>query len=206
MTKKKGTKKEDKRCLVDCNGDLMPVKLIDQPVVKEHDLVEHLISEAKTLNTLLEEFKKKATKLISKHLDDIAQRYNEDWKGNAILYNYSKTEAIEFSISNTIDFDSRLEVAKTKIYHCIEKWSEGSNVHIIALVKKAFDSDKKGLVDTKRIISLTTLKIEDEDWKEAMQIIRESIITKSTKKYIQFKQREDSTEKLAVITLNFSAI
>lgn len=206
MTKTKKTLKTKDRFLMDVKGDLIPVSYLDKNVVKEHDLVEFLLSEANTLNCLLSEFKARSTKAICKHLSDTAEKYGEKWKGNALLYNYSRDKAVEYSIANFMDFDNKLEIAKTKIYNCIERWTEGINENVTTLVKAAFDTDKRGLVDTKRILGLTRLKLKDPEWKEAMEIIRDSITLSTTKKYINFRIREAEDKAFKTVTLNYSSL
>jgi hypothetical protein len=50
------------------------------------------------------------------------------------------------------------------------------------------------------------MKLEDQEWAEAMEIIRESIIKTGSKKYVNFKVREDDSSTLKPIQLNYSAI
>lgn len=194
------------RTIIDVDGDLVPTSMIPAHELKRHDMIESIIDEAKTLNWIMKEFKKKTNKQITDYLSQVADSYGEKWKGNATLWNYSKTKAIEVNIQNQLQFDERLQLAKKKIYSCIERWSTGASTNIITLVKKAFDTDKQGLVDTKRILTLTTLKIEDEEWKEAIEIIRESIIKTGSKRYINFKTKEEDLESLKTISLNYSSI
>lgn len=194
------------RTIIDVDGDLVPASMIPSLELKRHDMIEGIIDEAKTLNWIMKEFKKKTNKMITDYLSQVAEQYGEHWKGNATLWNYGKTKAIEVNIQNQLQFDERLQLAKEKIYNCIERWSTGASENIIVLVKKAFDTDKQGLVDTKRILTLTTLKIIDEEWKEAIEIIRESIIKTGSKRYINFKTKEEDLESLKTISLNYSSI
>lgn len=194
------------RYIMDVDGEAIPETVINKTELTRHDLVEFLISEASTMNILLTEFKAKTLELVCNYLNSIADQFGEEWKGNATLWNYSRTKSVELTISKQIQFDEQLQVAKTKIYNCIEKWSSGASDNIVILVKKAFDSDKSGFVDTKRILALTTLKFDDEEWNEAITIIRQSIIQTGSKKYINFKTKDAETSALKAITLNYSAV
>lgn len=194
------------KAIQDVDGDLIPISMIAEDDLKKHNLVENIIAEAESLSEILYEFKTKSFKLICDYLSETAQKYGESWKGNATLWNYSRTKSIEINIKNQLQFDEKLQIAKEKIFSCIERWSEGANANIVTLVRKAFDTDKRGLVDTKRILTLTTMKLEDQEWAEAMEIIRESIIKTGSKKYVNFKVREDDSSTLKPIQLNYSAI
>ena len=50
------------------------------------------------------------------------------------------------------------------------------------------------------------LKIEDEDWKKAMHVIKESLSVESTKSYVRFKKRNELTGEMEPIHLDIAKL
>ena len=110
------------------------------------------------------------------------------------------------SICRCIAFDERLNIAKAKIDDCLKRWSGTASDELKILVLRAFNVDKKGNVDVRQILGLKQFRFEDPVWKEAMQIIDESITTTNSKEYLVFSMRENPRGQFQSISLNFSNI
>jgi hypothetical protein len=65
--------------------------------------------------------------------------------------------------------------------------------------------NQKQQLDVKEIMKLIKLDIQDEQWLEAMEIIKKSITVESTKQYLNFRRR-DISGRMVTITLNYSAL
>jgi len=190
---------------LDSEGDPVPIKFISEHDQTKDALIESLHAEALVLHQNLAGFKAKALSMIDEYLQSVAASYNENWKGNATIYNFTGDKAIEIKISNKLAFDERLNVAKHKIDEYLLSLVKNSGKEIIALVTKAFKVDAKGNVDVKQIISLKQHKFDHPLWKEAMAIIDEALRVEATRRYIVFKQKDESGSWIS-ITLNFSAM
>jgi hypothetical protein len=94
------------------------------------------------------------------------------------------------AVSDAIQFNEKLQVAKTLIDNCIRRWADGSRSEIKLLVEDAFYVDKQGNINKNRILGLRRLAIEDAEWQEAMKAITDSIQVMSTKTYIRFYERQ----------------
>lgn len=182
----------NQKYLVDSDGDKVPIKYIDNNILKRHDIVEDVFGSVGKLQSEMARVKREVQGKVKTFLEETAAEYGEAWKGNATLNNFNQSKQIEVKISKRLTFDERLQVAKTKIDHCIKKWGQGSSQKIITLVNKAFNVDKKGNVDSKQILALRTLNFDDPDWKEAMDIISSAITIESTKEFIYFRVKNDS--------------
>jgi len=199
------TTKEGKSFWIDPEGCEVPTKYISDHDKKKDALVENLSKKAASLSLQLADFKKFALDALDKHLARVANSYNEDWKGNAIIYNFSANLAVEIKISNKLAFDERLNVAKTKIDNYIMSLVKNSGKEIVLLITKAFKVDKKGNVDVKQIISLKQIDIKHPEWQQAMDIIDEALKVEATRRYITFKIKDDEGCWFNII-LNFSSI
>jgi Protein of unknown function (DUF3164) len=198
--------KNGKKYWKNAEGELIPASRIFQHEKKSDRLVEKIHRRVTRLNERLVSEKQALAVDINKFLDEVAKENGTtDFEGNATIFNFDKTKQIEVKIAKHFVADERLNVAKKKIDLCIEKWSAGASDNIIALVNKAFKVDRKGNVDVKQLKGLRELNIKDMQWKEAMELIEDSIKVDVTKTYFNFRSRSDEG-KMTAIPLNFSAL
>jgi len=193
-------------CWVDPDGVPVPEKYIDARTKERDKIVEQALKDIKALRAEMERVKTKVEKLILDYLEETAEEYGENWKGNAQLLNFGSDQMVLVKINKIFSFDERLQIAKSKIDKCINKWSDGASAKLIAVVNHAFNVDEKGRVDKRRILGLQKLEINDPDWKEAMDIINKSMVTEGTRRYIGYLERDPDTEEMQPILLNYSAI
>ncbi len=79
-------------------------------------------------------------------------------------------------------------------------------MNLQAVIKEAFQVDKKGEIAKSRILGLRRYNIKDKKWSEAMELIDEAIQITSTKQYIAFYQRKAQNKPFQLVSLNFSAL
>lgn len=188
---------------IDPSGEKVPVRYVDRTDKKRDMLVERTIKKIENANLKLKQLKEKIEMDVDRYLEAIAAEYGEDWKGNATLRNFDQTKEVQIKFGQTFSFDERLQVARQLIDKCIERWSEGSDMKIRMLVNQAFKVDKKGQLDAKLILSLRQIKINDKDWKQAMELIADSVKVENRRKYFIFR-RKDVDGKWQTISMNFS--
>jgi len=138
---------------------------------------------------------------LEDYLDLSASEYGVTYggaKGNITLTSFDGSMKVERAIGEYRVFDERIQAAKAQIDACIERWSEGSNDKIVALVDHAFRVNKQGKIDVNQVLSLRNLAIEDAEWSAAMDSIADSITTVSKKEYIRLYQREPSGKYVAI--------
>ncbi|OYT15198.1 MAG: sulfate transporter [Bacteroidetes bacterium 4572_77] len=189
----------------DHEGALVPKRFIPVDVLKSDTIVERMIKRVEKENVKMLKFKQRIENDLKEYLEKLAEKHGEEWEGNATIYNFDKTMAVEVNVAKSISFNEKLSIAKTKIDKLIMKWGEGSNKKLVAIINKSFKVDKKGSFDSKRILELRTLDINDPEWKAAMELISDAIVITGSKVYYNFKRKDDDG-KWINITLNFSAI
>lgn len=175
------------------------------------ELVGKLIDTAVTLSNLLNKFKKDAFGEVNDFFELLLQNYNLDakknsQKGNITLENFSGTLKVQISNADSISFDEKLQIAKLKIDECLHELTEGSSPEIKTLITKAFEVDKKGDVNAKKILALKSYDISHVKWKEAMSIIDESIEIIGSKAYIRFYKRESVDKAYDLISLDLASV
>lgn len=175
------------------------------------ELVGKLIDTAVTLSNLLNKFKKDAFGEVNDFFELLLQNYGLDakknsQKGNITLENFSGTLKVQISNADSISFDEKLQIAKLKIDECLHELTEGSSPEIKTLITKAFEVDKKGDVNAKKILALKSYDISHAKWKEAMTIIDESIEIIGSKAYIRFYKRESVDKAYNLISLDLASV
>lgn len=185
----------------DACGRLTPVRLIKDVDLQRDALVKELFLEAEGLSRNIKQFKKKSFNDISAHISLAAEKYGLKIggnKGNVTLLSYDGRYKITRAVSEKLDFNESLAAAKELIDRCIAKWSDGANEHLKTLIDKAFKTDREGKISTVKVLELMTVRINDEDWRLAMQALSDSMSVSSTKSYIRFYIRQEDGSYKAV--------
>lgn len=194
--------------MVNAAGHLVPAGLISEIDKTRNDLVREIVSKATNLRSILVDFKAETMADIQAFVELSAEKYNVKLggiKGNVTLCSFDGQYQVKLSQADMKMFDERLQAAKELVDACIHKWTEGSRDEIKALVEHAFQTDKEGNINQTRIYSLMQLKIEDEQWQEAMQALRDSIQVVNTKPYVRIYQR-NKAGKYEQLSLDLAAL
>lgn len=185
------------------SGHLVPAELVSDIDKTRNNLVLEIVSKVNDLRGLLADFKDDAFGDIQAFAELSAEKYKVKLggiKGNITLSSFDGRYQIKLSQADVKIFDERLQAAKVLVDSCIHRWTEGSRTEIKALVEHAFQTDKEGKISLGRIYTLLQLDIDDEEWQQAMQALRDSMQVVSTKSYLRIYQRnqEGKFEQLAV--------
>lgn len=192
-------------------GELIHPDLVRVDEKLKDELVEDLITKAKDAQVKLKEFKTDAVESVESYYQLLLQEYDIDAKknskkGNLALENFSGTAKVEIRVADRIDFDEKLKIAKMKIDEYLNEITKNSNPEIKTLITKAFEVDKKGDVNAKKILALKSYDIQNPLWQEAMKIIDDATQVVSSKSYIRFYQREDTSKPYKQISLDISSL
>lgn len=202
---------DDKGRWLNGKGEFVHPDLIRIDEQLKDDLVESILAKVENKNTELVALKDEINNDIESYLDLLLEKYNLDArsnakKGNFTFENYSKTQKIIIQIAEKIQFNDKLNIAKLKIDEYLNDIVKDSSEDIKVLINKAFEVDKKGNLDSKKILSLRSYDIKDARWQEAMEIIAESVEIVGIKPYIRFYKREKATDSYTAVSLDFANI
>lgn len=186
--------------------------LVPREQVREQDLLRDqtardLAAQAIALNKALAEFKAAALADIADLVKIAGDRYGVKLggaKGNVSIATYDGAFKIQRATAERITFTEELEAAKALINACIDRWSQGANPHIRALVDRAFRTDSKGQIKMAAVLDLLRLEIEDEEWRRAMEAIKDSIQATGTAVYVRVYQRVGMTDKYVAVPLDIA--
>lgn len=184
----------EKKFMVDPQGRQVPVELIKDIDLLRDQTVSQIMKKAFEMRNSVQKFKAQIAQDINTFCQMSAEQHNVKFggkKGNLTLSSFDGKYKISINVADNKVFNEKLQVAKSLIDNCIRRWSQGSRPEIRILVEDAFQVDKQGNVNTGRILGLRRLKIEDEEWKQAMECITESLSVTDSKSYLRFYERKD---------------
>ena len=174
-------------------GHLVPEDNIGEIDKIRDGLVIGLISESKSRAADMAAFKRTCHTKIASFIELSAQDHGVSMggqKGNVTLTSYDGRYKVIRAVDETINFTEGLVIAREMIQRCIQRWSDGANAHLVALVNKAFETDRDGNLSTARVMGLASVKIDDAEWHNAVDAIHKSVQVTSTKSYIRFYERD----------------
>lgn len=193
----------------DAKGSFVPLSKIKDIDKDRSKTVAGLCEAAKEESARLFGFKSVAMQAVA----DFVERSLADYgikhgraKGNITLTSFDGRYQIVRQMAETITFDERLQAAKALIDECIQSWSKGSNVNMKVLINDAFQVDSAGKISIGRVLGLRRLDISEPKWLAAMDAIGQSMRVASTKPYIRFYERDETTLKYIPINLDMAAV
>lgn len=171
---------------------------------------QRLLTKALSINKKLVEFKDLIRELSQEAYEAYMEEKNtkRESKGNFMWYNFDRSIKIEVSVNEPIQFDDlTITAAKEKFDQFLEENVTAKSSFIKQMVIDAFQTQRSGKLDTKRVINLTRYenKINDAKFSEAVQLINEAIRRPKSKTYFRVWMRDTNGEYINV-DLNLSSI
>lgn len=188
-------------------GHLVPRDQVRQQDLLRDAVASKLAADAIEINRLLREFKALALGDIADLVKISAEKYKVSLggeKGNVTVATFDGRYKIIRAHAERIVFTEEIEAARALVTACIVRWSEGANANIRALVDRAFRTDSKGQIKMSAVLELLRLEIDDEEWKSAMEAIRDSIQSTGTAVYVRVYERVEGTDQYRPISLDLA--
>ena len=188
-------------------GHLVPRDQVRQQDLLRDAVASKLAADAIEINRLLREFKALALGDIADLVKISAEKYKVSLggeKGNVTVATFDGRFKVIRAYAERIVFTEEIEAARALINACIVRWSEGANANIRALVDRAFRTDSKGQIKMSAVLELLRLEIDDEEWKNAMEAIRDSIQSTGTVVYVRVYERVEGTDQYRPISLDLA--
>ncbi len=191
----------------DHRGNEVPREYVPKEDKDNEKIVATIYKEAEKLSNQLAKFKERAFEITDKQYANILKAAKidpSDRKGNYSITSFDKSVKIEVNVSDRIDFDDNINLAQIKLNEFIKSKTEGVDADLSVLVNNAF-STRKGRLDKGRIFDLMQLNIKGQLWAEAMELIRKSITTNSSVRYMDISSK-DSEGRYVPVRLNFASL
>ena len=188
----------------------MPIRRVKPADLERDRLVKGMVMEAERIHAALLEFRDRSMDAVDAFVEKTAKEYGtsmaDGGKGNITLASYDGRQRVQIAVTEYLQFDEKLEVARKLIGECLKRWGRNADNKIKAIVREALRVDKRGQVDAKRILGLRKLEMDgDEQWAEAMRALSDSVSVARSKRYVRVQRR---TEKggYETITLSLAAL
>lgn len=193
----------------DASGNLIPESKVKDIDKLRHQVVTDLCTMAEKSRDGLADFKAHAMQEVAALVSTSMEQYGVKAggeKGNVTLVSFDGRYKLVRSMQDKLTFGEQLMAAKALIDECVHEWAHNADDNIKVLVNHAFQTDKEGKINTGRVLGLRRLEIRDAKWQSAMQAIADSIQTASTKPYVRFYKRNDTTGEYQPISLDVAAV
>lgn len=193
----------------DARGVLTPESLV-KPVDKERDaLVRAIVARAVPLSQSLRDFKQDTFADIQALIDLSAEQYGATIggkKGNVTLYTYDGRYKVQRAMQDRIAFDERIQAAKELIDACVAEWTQDARPELLAIIDRAFSTDKEGEINPGRVLQLRRHDITDPRWLRAMDALAEAVQVVSSKSYIRIYERVGDSDQYTPISLDMAGV
>lgn len=192
---------------VAADGSMKPEEAVTKAEKSKEEMFDDLFAKAKELQAQMKEFKDYANTVLGAYLETCAKRARVGgWKGNKKIFDYDGRRVIEVSTREVVKFDEKLSFAKAKFDEWILEKTENGDADLSDFIQKAFDVDSEGNINRTFLFKLLSFPVKHPTFKKAQELLRESMTVVDTKKYTNFKEREDTDSKLEQIVLDFAAL
>lgn len=193
----------------DARGVLTPESMV-KPVDKERDaLVRAIVGRAIPLSQSLRDFKQDTFADIQALIDLSAEQYGATIggkKGNVTLYTYDGRYKVQRAMQDRIAFDERIQAAKELIDACVAEWTQDARPELLAIIDRAFSTDKEGEINPGRVLQLRRHDITDPRWLRAMDALAEAVQVVSSKSYIRIYERAGDSDQYIPISLDMAGV
>lgn len=174
----------------------------------KHEMVNTLCNEADFLQGLLMRFHQKAMAELTA-FRGVMNQYGDlpaNSKGGFSITNADDTFRCRLKFQNLGDFDEKAEIAESHIRSFFERTLMKTDKNSYELVMKLLER-KKGKLEYSRVMEILSFeeRYDDEGWKKACQLLKESFHHTGTKNYLEFEQKDDNGV-WKKINLNLSAL
>lgn len=192
----------------DKDGHKIPSGFIPKIDREKHAAALKIHKKAVEISARLSAFKSEvfamADDLYERTLTEKNIKLRNNSKGGYSIVTIDKSVKIEVTISESIAFDDRIDIAQKLINEYLEDKTKDGDAELSLLINEAFRTTH-GRLDTRRIINLMKLQIKHTKWVKAMELIKESMSTSNSKRYIRVWEMQPNGEYKS-IKLDFASI
>ncbi len=190
-------------------GHLVPESSVREQDKLRDQVATELVAMAEALNNELAAFKSKALADIADLVAIAAERYGVTLggeKGNVSVVSFDGEYKVIRSYANRISFTEEMLAAKTLVLECVKSWTDGANAHLVEVVHRMLSPGRNGQIRTADVLEMLRWEINDENWKRAMQAVKDSILVSGTAVYVRFYKRVAGTDQYQAIPLDLAAV
>ena len=193
----------------DSEGRMVPEDLMKPQDIVRDDLVEDLATKYLECLENVRKVKAEMERRIDEYRNTVLLQFGIESKHtnspSITLNSFDGKYRITITGNTVIEFNENVTAAKAKFdeYLADQLKSSEASAGLKALVESAFRI-KQGQMDVKSILALTRINIPDEKFQEAVNIIKASIVTRTTNPSLRVYVKGDKGYELQ--ELKFSTL
>jgi len=191
-------------CAVNADGAYVPLERIRDVDKLRDALVRELCAEAMELSGRLAHFRMGAAADIGAFADASAEEHGVKLRGRRggfSLLSYDGLLKIVVDNDTLIAVNEKVGVAREAVFACVRRWSEGVNANLAEVVRRAFETDKRGHLSLARLLALRSYSVVDPEWDAAMEALAQGLTVYGTKTYIRYYERATAADAWRQIAL-----
>lgn len=191
----------------DAKGGLQPVSTIKPQHLLEDEMTRKIMGFMVAASDQVSRLKEHTFNDIGEFDALLAQEYGltkGGKKGNATYMTVDGLYKVQIAMQDRLDFGPEMQIAKQLVDGCLNKWAATANAALRTLVQDAFNTDKTGQISRHQIFMLLRQDVDDDDWKKAMEAIRNSIRVVGTVKYVRAYRRDAYNAPWEAVTVDMA--
>jgi len=195
--------------MMDSQGRLVPADQVSEQDQLRDQLVNELVPKGLALHQMLKDYKDQALNDIEDLVTIAGERYGAKLggkKGNVTLTSYDGQYKVVRNFREVIAFTEEIEAGKALIDNCLRRWSTNADPHLMAVVEQAFRTNTKGEIRTGKILDLMRLSIDDDEWKRAMEALKDAMKNTGTAVYVRLYERIGKSDQYRPIPLDLASV
>lgn len=200
-----------KKYMLNANGGWDPVELISDVTYLRDEMVEDVIAQAEELKREADGRRSRMWNRVQEFLELSASSYGVKWggaKGNLRLINYNGLKMVQVAVGEFRGVNEGIHSAKQLVDEVLSELTEKEGVPPVLrmIVNDFFRVNQEGKVDFNLLYKMKKWKIDDPNWKKAMEAIDNSIEVIGSSRYLRFYTRSNTDARWEMIPMDFSRL
>ncbi|OHD14365.1 MAG: hypothetical protein A2086_17270 [Spirochaetes bacterium GWD1_27_9] len=194
--------------LINRNGEVILKQYISERDWEKNIVLNEIFIEVDKIAKYLKDAKRAITDMILDYMNkvgsDIDKKYTKEEITNITITSYDSNRQVEVTTASLKRLNEKIKNAEVLFKKCIVKWEENNEINEKA--KTMINSFFGQRMTVTKALSICQLKFVDDEWADAVAILKDAIDTINSKMYYVFKERNKVDNKFRAINLNFTSI
>jgi len=193
--------------MIDGCGVAVPLAYVSAYDKARDRRVRKILSQAFKLRLMLERFMQETLSSMSE-LAALRDPKKFGIKGNFQCSSFDGLQQVEISQNYNIFLDERVATARDKMLGYVDRVlgrvnpKDAAALHVI--IETSFRVGANGMLSKGKVFQLLAMNINDDDWRQAQELLRQSIKPSKGKQYLRVYSRPDHNHPWKQILLDLS--